>query len=173
MSSVLLFKRHYCGFSANILTCFAFERKSRMGDVDRPWGAALARLLAERRGLTKGTLAELADDMRPGTISSIVKSDKAPEVATIQRLADGFTKWDRKHNHNAPAVPLWEFFVSDQQAALLRASATKHQELISQEELIDRVMTRLTPVVTAALNHEMGVQPVVPVPRVVTARKKR
>lgn len=116
--------------------CFSLERKSRVSltVADKPWAYGLSRLLNERRGLTKGKLARLAPlddegrDFRAAMVSKIAAGvSDAFLLSYLQRLADAFTKYDRdktagnpKADPNAPAVELWEFFVSDEQAALLR-----------------------------------------------------
>jgi hypothetical protein len=46
-------------------------------------------------------------------------------MSFLVRLADAFTKFDRERDLNAPDVALWEFFVSDEQAAVLRDRASK------------------------------------------------
>jgi len=153
MSTWFLFQRHKFRHSVNIPTGLSVERKSIVLSVDRPWAFGLSRLLADRR-LKKGDLAELAG-VRPGTISAVANSPKAPDVSTLQRLADGLTQFDRRGNPAAPTVELWEFFVTDEQAALLRESASKQQQLVSQDQLIDRVMSRLAPLVTSALQQEL------------------
>lgn len=157
LSTPLLFQRHFFLSNVNIHHCFPFWRKDRLLDVGRPWANGLARLLGERR-LKKGELAELAD-VRPGTVSAVANSPKAPDVATLQRLADGFTKFDRRGHPTAPAVELWEFFVSDEQAALLRQSAHKQQQLVQQEELLDRAMARLQPLVASLLKQDLSGMP--------------
>jgi len=145
MSSTLLFRRHLLRSSVIIPTGLAPDRQCRLPFVDRPWATGLHRLLADRR-MKKQDLADLAG-VRAGTISAVVNSPRPPEIPTLQRLAEGFTKYDRQGNPRAPEVPLWHFFVTDEQAALLTASATKHQELVKQEQLVDRVMERLAPIV--------------------------
>ncbi len=152
MSSPLLFQPHYLRYSVNIPTGLTIYRQSIVLVVDRPWALGLHRLLAERR-LKKSDLAELAD-VRAGTISAVVNSPRPPEVPTLQRLADGFTKFDRRGNPQAPAVALWQFFVSDEQAALLTESASQRREMVKQDQLLDRVMARLTPLVASALKQE-------------------
>jgi transcriptional regulator with XRE-family HTH domain len=133
--------------------------------VNRPWASGLARLLADTR-LKKSDLAELSG-IRAGTISAVANSPKAPDIATLQRLADGFTKARRRGHPHAPAVELWHFFVSDEQAQLLQQSATQQRQLVKQDELLDRVMSRLAPLVTGVLHEELHGVPVEP-----AARKK-
>ena len=100
------------------------------------WVIGLDRLLAERR-LQKKDLALLAADdagrpMRPANISHVASGIVTPDIVTLQRLARGFTLWDRggiegvrnpKGDPNAPDVALWEFFVSDEESELLRTRA--------------------------------------------------
>lgn len=154
MSSVLLFQRNCFRSSVNIPAGLTLDRKHIVLSVERPWANALARLLTDRR-LAKGALAKLAD-VRPGTISAVANSPKAPDVATLRRLADGFTEHDRQKNPNAPAVELWEFFVSDEQAALLQQAARKHEQLVQEDQLIDRVIKRLGPLVVSELQAELS-----------------
>lgn len=146
---MLLFQRKDCRYSVNIPTRLTLERKGIVLRVDRPWANGLARLLTNRR-LQKGKLAELAG-VRPGTISAVANSPKAPDVATLQRLADGFTKHDRTENLQAPAVALWEFFVSDEQANLLHQSAAHDRQLVKQEELASLVTQQLAPAIAHAV----------------------
>lgn len=154
LSSPVLFKGNFLRHNDNIHDCFTLQRKRIVSTVERPWAAGLARLLTDRR-LKKGDLADLAG-VRAGTISAVANSPKAPDIATLQRLADGFTRHDRLSHPQAPAVGLWEFFVSDEQAALLRESAHKQQQLVAQDQLIDRVMGRLAPLVTSVLQQEIA-----------------
>lgn len=134
LSRPVLFNRNYLRSGVIIQHCFPLERQCRVRDVERPWATGLARLLADRH-LKKGDLAELAG-VRAGTISAVANSPKAPDIATLRRLADGFTKHDRHPDRNphAPAVQLWEFFISDEQAALLRQAA-QAQHNIQREEI--------------------------------------
>jgi hypothetical protein len=104
-------------------------------------------MLAERR-LKKGDLSDLSG-VRAGTISAVANSPTSPEVDTLQRLLDGFTKFDQSLNPNAPAVCLWEFFVSDEQAALLRQAEHSRQQAIKQEDLVAQVVQRLGPIVAS------------------------
>jgi transcriptional regulator with XRE-family HTH domain len=167
LSSPVLFKGKFFRSSVNIHHCFPLQRQRIVQSMHRPWASGLARLLADRR-LKKGDLAELAG-VRPGTISAVANSPKSPDIATLQRLADGLTKHDRHANPTAPAVQLWEFFVSDEQAALLRQSASNNQVILEQGRMIDRVMDRLAPLVTSVIQHELSGQPV---PAQPTQKKK-
>lgn len=126
MSRPLLFQAYYLRQNVNIPTCFTAERKNILADVvqNRPWANGLNRLLAERRGLKKGQVAE-AGKFRPALISGVLNSPKAPDISTLQRIASAITTIDRRGNHAAPAVELWEFFVTDEQAAVLRERAEK------------------------------------------------
>jgi hypothetical protein len=105
--------------------------------AERPWANGLNRLLAARRGLKKGLLAEMSD-VRPALISAVANSVTPPTIPTLQRIADGFTKYDRRHDPNAPAVELWEFFVTDEQAHALRDRATKTRSDSMEEMLLKR-----------------------------------
>jgi len=130
LSTLFVFRRKYYRFNGNIQDCFSLKRKGRLSDTvhTRPWANGLHRLISERQGLKKGQLAKLAA-IRSGFISVVAnaKSDKNFEVQGLQRLADGFTKFDRLTNPHAPAVEIWEFFVTDEQSALLRDRASKAQ----------------------------------------------
>lgn len=122
----MLFQRHFLRFKQNIPYCFTLERQSRLFSVvpNRPWAAALERLLRERH-MKKGELAELAD-MRAGNISRILNSPRPPEVPTLQRIAA------------ALGVELWEFFVSDEQAMVLRAQTKQRQVIIDEQDTLKR-----------------------------------
>lgn len=135
MSTLLPFRRNYLRYNNNIHSRLTLQRKSRLcGIVEgRPWAGALDRLLAERRGLKKGELAKLAG-VRPGTISAVANSPKPPEIRTLQALADALTAYDRRGNATAPAVELWEFFVSDEQAAALRHINTAKADALRQSQ---------------------------------------
>lgn len=115
----------------------------------RPWATGLERLLRDRR-LKKGDLAALAG-VRPATVSAVANSPASPDVQTLQRLADGFTKYDRQQHPHAPAVALWEFFVSDEQAALLQQATQSQQRLVRQEDLAALVIQKLAPAVASAI----------------------
>jgi transcriptional regulator with XRE-family HTH domain len=167
LSSVLPFHRKYFRYNVNIPTGLTLERQRIIPNVERPWATGLTRLLTDRR-LKKGDLAELAG-VRPGTISAVANSPKAPDVATLQRLADGFTKHDRKGHPHAPAVGLWEFFVSDEQAALLRQSAKAQETLIRREEVASLLAREMAPHfetavdrLTAALTGQPAPQQTIP-----------
>lgn len=122
--------------------------------MHRPWADGLARLLTDRR-LKKGDLADLAG-VRAGTISAVANSPKSPDIATLQRLADGFTAHDRRIDPKAPVVALWEFFVSSEQAALLRQASHSQQQLVKQEDLIALVVQRLAPTIAATIRDVSG-----------------
>jgi hypothetical protein len=137
--------------------------------VDRPWANALSRLLAQRH-LQKGKLADLCLDgagkpMRPGTISAVANSPKAPDVATLQRLADGLTKFDRATNPQAPPVELWEFFVSDEQAALLHQAKQAQSTLIKREEVAALFARAIAPEFDKAVDRLAATLSGSPVPR--------
>lgn len=175
---VLLFNRNYLRFNVNIQDCFTLERKGKLVSVmDRPWANGLNRLLAERRGLKKGKLAELCPGDKPGKsmraplISSVLNSDAAPSVETLQRLATGLTRYDRKLNPKAPDVELWEFFVSDEQAAALRDRAVKVQTESADEALLARAVD----VFAASLRQarEEQAPPIAPPQPVVVPRTKQ
>lgn len=160
MSTLILFKRQYFQFNGNIPTCFTAERKGRLPSVEglRPWIAGLERLLRERRGLKKGELAALSPNdkgefvpdppkghkpkhMRPGAISSLLSpTGGAPTVDTLSRLVDGFNRWNRLHQDaGLPDVELWEFFVTDEQSALLRQKAAHAQTVAKEEDEAARI----------------------------------
>lgn len=118
--------------------------------MDRPWAYGLSRLLTARPGLKKGVLAERAD-LKGGTISGLLNGPKPPHVATLQKLADALTAYDRLKNPQAPAVQLWEFFVSDEQAMILKQADQTRQHLAKQENLAAVVIRQLAPAVAAAV----------------------
>jgi len=115
--------------------------------------------------MTKGDLAEKAG-VRPATISALINSDTDPAVATLQKIATVFQ------------VDLWEFFVSDEQAGLLRVKRQQHDSLIAEEGLSARierrVMERLAGVIheetAAEINGAPKIQAVVVPPRRKPAR---
>src|SRR6185436_20472393 len=120
MSSTIQFPLSYFHSDGNIPTCITLERQNRLSirnRVHRPWAAALARLLRER-GVKKTDLAAYGLK-RVGTISDVLHQPKRPDIRTLQHLADVLTKFDRRAKGgrpDAPDVPLWEFFVSDEQS---------------------------------------------------------
>lgn len=146
--SILPFKRIYSPLTSLL-------REKILALVDRPWAYGLSRLLTARPGLKKGVLADLAD-IKGGTISGLLNGPKPPHVATLQKIADAITAYDRDKNPHAPDVQLWEFFVTDEQAAILRESASQRRQIASEDRLIDRVLTRLAPIVTTALQEELS-----------------
>lgn len=145
MSTVILFSRKYLRYNANIQHCFSLQRKSRLLCIviDSPWASGLSRLLAERRGLNKEDLATLVPPdkkgrvFRPAMISKLAKGRTDRFLMSfLVRLAIGFTTYDRKLNLDAPDVELWEFFVSDEQAAVLRERALKTRAESGNELLV-------------------------------------
>jgi len=113
--------------------------------------------------MTKGDLAEKAV-VRPATISALINSDTPPEVATLQKIADVFK------------VDLWEFFVSDEQAGLLRVKRQQHDALIAEEEVSARIERRVMERLAGVIHEETaaeisGVPP--KIQAVVPPRRKR
>lgn len=160
MSTVLLFRSQYFRSDVNIQDCFTVERQCRLTRTvdERPWAAALSRLLAtvRRKDGTlwkKGELAEKAG-MRAGNISAMLHSPTCPEIPTLQALA------------KALGVPLWEFFVSDEQAAILHAQAKQRASLMGESEIAARVehtvMTKLAHLVKEATREITSSQELVP-----------
>jgi transcriptional regulator with XRE-family HTH domain len=141
VSRVIAFNRKYFRCSVNIQDCFSLERKTILAAIvtTRTWAVGLHRLLAERRGLKKGDLAEMAG-VRPALISAVANSSTPPEISSLQRIASGFTKFDRKHDPLAPDVELWEFFVTDEQAAILRERAIKNRQQSNNDDVMARAM---------------------------------
>ena len=135
----------------------------------RPWAAGLARLLRERGDLQKGELAGYCAPkqaggvpFRPGTISVVAKSSRMPDIHTLQRIADGFTAYDRRVNGGDPAAPtvnLWEFFVTDEQASLLRNACAAQRALVSQQDLIKQAVADLAPVMEQAIRSHLSATP--------------
>lgn len=107
------------------------------------------RLLNQRRDLSKGDLAKLAD-VRPGTISALLNDDTPPQVSTLLKLLKGLEDYDRgyriKHGARALVHPpltgdeitmpeLWEFFVTGDQAELLHRKDRQQQALVDSADL--------------------------------------
>lgn len=138
MSTVIPFRVAFLRSGGIIPTCITLERQNRLVPtvtMNRPWAAALARLLRER-DVKKRDLS-VYGLKRAGTISDVLHQPKQPDIRTLQQLADVFTAYDRRADGgqaDAPAVPLWEFFVSDEQSALLRAQAAHQASLIKPPE---------------------------------------
>jgi len=169
VSTIISFKSKLFSPSVNIYNCFSLQRKCRLGIVmDRPWANGLNRLLAARRGLKKGTLAEMAQ-VRPALISAVANAATPPQIPTLQRLADGFTAYDRRLAPDAPPVELWEFFVSDEQSAALRDRAVKTRDESAEAALVKRT----TEIVMAAMQQARAERTAPPAPVMVPAIKKR
>ena len=92
--------------------------------MERPWAGGLDRLLKERQ-LKKSKFAELAG-IRAATISVALHSARGPAIETLMALCRGFTTYDKRVNPTAPDVELWEFFVTDEQATLLRKNVAEN-----------------------------------------------
>jgi hypothetical protein len=140
MSTLLSFTGKYLPQNANIHNCFSLERKVTLSGTvhERPWANGLNRLIAERRGLKKGQLAKIGE-FRPALISAVLSpAAKYPDIESLIKIAKGLTAFDRKHNPHAPAVELWEFFVTDEQAAALRDRAVKTRTQNEDEALFER-----------------------------------
>lgn len=140
MSTVILFQREYLRSSVNIQDCFSVDRKDTLSStvLDRPWASGLNRLIAERRGLKKGQLAEIGG-FRPALISAVLSpATQFPDLESLTKIAKGLTRYDRKLNPHAPDVELWEFFVSDEQAAALRERLRKTRQESDDEILLAR-----------------------------------
>lgn len=127
-----------------------------------PWANGLSRLLAARRGLKKGDLAEIGG-FRPALISSLLNSVAIPEVSSIQKVADALTTYDRKFNPNAPAVDLWEFFVSDEQAAALHQIEVAKAEAVKQANP-ESVSAKLAEMMESIRELQAQLQPPAPIP---------
>lgn len=142
MSTLLSFTGKYLPQNENIYNCFSLDRKVTLclTVLERPWANGLNRLLAERRGLKKGQLAKIGE-FRPALISAVLSpATKYPDIESLIKIAKGLTLFDRKHNPHAPAVELWEFFVTDEQAAALRDRAVKTRTQNDDEALLARTM---------------------------------
>ena len=173
MSTVIPFKNHCLRFNGNMLGCITLERKCRLSYTVavKPWAAALQRLLRERPGLEKGALARLCPDrdgswsesktapkhLPIGRISDLLNPNRgAPHVATLQRLVEGFNRWNRLNPEaNLAEVQLWEFFVTDEQSTVLRnreAALREFAELQTLERRAEeRLMAKLAPQVKKAV----------------------
>lgn len=156
MSTILLFRGKYLRYNVNIQDCFTVERQDtlrRIAMSARPWAAGLTRLLNERR-MKKGELAALCQGkkvgtpMRAGTVSAVLNSARPPDISTLLRLVAGFERWaaDPKHPErkalNLPRVELWEFFVTDEQSALLRKQMAQQDALTTEDDAVGRVKAR-------------------------------
>jgi len=141
MSTLLRFRSNYFRSDVNIQACLTLERQSRLPVtvIDRPWAAALQRLLGTVRRpdgslWKKGDLAEAAR-VRPATISALLNSAQFPETKTLKSIADVFQ------------VELWEFFVNDEQAAVLHSHGAQRRRLQADRDVAARVeqvvMTKL------------------------------
>jgi transcriptional regulator with XRE-family HTH domain len=106
----------------------------------------LTRLLAHK-GWKATELAAKAG-VPQSRISELRKSDR-PYMPLMQTLAD------------ALGVELWEFFVTDEQARVLRHLDTAQKNAISEEALIDRAMVKLRGVLLEA-HAELSGQSVAP-----------
>jgi hypothetical protein len=99
----------------------------------RPWAVGLARLLRERSLENKDLLPYGLS--RSGTISDVLHQPHKPSIATLQQLCQVFTAYDRRDgNVHALAVELWEFFVSDEQAKVLRTLTAQQAALLKPAE---------------------------------------
>jgi hypothetical protein len=126
MSTLLLFNQQSLRFSVNIQPCFTLQRKCRLTFpymVERPWARAVDRLMKER-GLKDIELVGKGGITRQGTISAVRNSPRPPKTDTLMRIAAAIQDAQRlKHGVPPQPVPLWEFFVTDEQSALLRQHA--------------------------------------------------
>jgi hypothetical protein len=137
MSSLLVFKPEYFRPNGNIHYCFTLNRKCRLpstGMTSRPWAAAVPRLLRER-GLKGIDLVKSGGLKRQGAISDIVHAPRPPEVMSLIKIAAAIQQAERVIYKRDPApIPLWEFFVNDDQAALLRANEAHRASLVKPPE---------------------------------------
>lgn len=128
-----------------------------------PWDRALTRLLHDK-GWKATDLAQKAD-VPQSRISELRKSDR-PYMPLMQTLA------------KALGAELWEFFVTDEQARVLRHLDTAQKNAISEEALIDRAMLKLRGVLIEA-HAELTSQSVAPPanplakPQLAPAQKKK
>ena len=112
--------------------CITPQSKGKLAStaMDAPWAAALSRLLSER-GLNAVDLIGHGGVTRGPTISAILNPRTMPKVATLQQIANALEMADRFKNGQKSRghVPLWEFFVSSDQAELLRKDAAHKAHL--------------------------------------------
>lgn len=137
MSTVVLFSSEYFRYNGNIQYCFTPERKCRLWLIrmtSRPWAAAVPRLLRER-SLKGIDLVKFGGLRRQGSISAIVHSPRPPEVMTLIKIASAIQQAERALFKREPEpIPLWEFFVTDEQATLLRANEAHRASLVKPPE---------------------------------------
>jgi transcriptional regulator with XRE-family HTH domain len=179
VSSVLQFRSQYLLCSANIQTCLTLGGKRRLLPTvnERPWAAALQRLLATVRRADgslwkKGDLADRAG-VRPATISALLNSPKLPKTSTLKAIGEIL------------GVELWEFFVNDEQAAVLHTHAKQRQNLLREDDIASRIeqklMTKFAHAIKEATRDELSGQPMdlpakelaQPRPVVVPSRKRK
>jgi hypothetical protein len=184
VSTVLLFRRTFLRLNVNIQSCFTPQRNDKLKTPvrnERPWASAIYRLLRER-GLNAVDLIGHAGFKRGPTISAYMNSEKAsPNVASLRQIANAIEAADKRLNDKNAKGPVefWEFFVSEDQADLLRKAAAARQQLagggLSDEDKRDLELARR---VRAAMDADKAdksepVQEPVAPPRVVQAKKKR
>jgi transcriptional regulator with XRE-family HTH domain len=172
MSISFFLHRKNLRYVVNMQYCFSSQRKRRLvPDVlNRPWANGLNRLLAERRGLKKGDLAKLAD-VRPALISAVLSAATPPKVPTLERIAAGFTRYDRQQNLASPPpeVELWEFFVSDEQSAALRERVIKSRTESSDEALLAKAVGMFSEALRQSREPQSAP---LPAPSIVQSRRK-
>jgi len=148
VSRLIQFRGAYFNSAVIIPPCITAKRKPTLFVLmDRPWAAAIDRLL-KRRGVKPVELSAFGLK-RPGTISDLRNQPKRPDIQTLQHVADVLTAYDRRSQGgtpHAPAVELWEFFVSEDQAELLYRQAAHTAELMKppapdpMRELVEKMV---------------------------------
>lgn len=149
--------RRFYRLDAKILTGISdcrYDTVSRpvgMTDEQKPWATPIRRLMSAR-GWTQGDLAERAK-VRENTLSETLNG-RSPRMDTMERIAIALD------------VPLWALFVSEEQYALLCHADQTKQQLVKQEELEDRILRRLAPIIAseiaAATTTTVPVTPAIP-----------
>jgi hypothetical protein len=134
MSTFVLFRRQLFPHRVNIQSCFTLQRKDKLWCirmVTRPWANAVTRLLRER-GLKGKDLVDHGRLKRQGTVSAVMNSEKTPKLATLLNIAQAIEKADHylhATNSRGP-VETWEFFVNEDQSALLRTHDAQRAALV-------------------------------------------
>ena len=110
------------------------------------WAAAIKRLMASKGFDSAAALIRSAAErhikLRPNTVSDAVNKPR-PRMDTLQKMADALD------------VPLWALYCSESEyAAFTDALAHKQAQLQAQQsddELVSRILTHITPAVRDAI----------------------
>jgi transcriptional regulator with XRE-family HTH domain len=135
---------NYFDNHVKIHPCISYWRKSRLPATVTeayPWDRALTRLLVEK-GWKSTVLAEKAG-VPQSRISELRKTDR-PYMPLVQTLAA------------ALQVPLWEFFVTDEQSRVLRQIDHAQKTAVNEDALIERAMQKMRTVHASPLQVAAG-----------------